>query len=101
MASKTNQGNDRLPFDPMMCMDQFAAVLGFVEHMQGDARINDACAEAERRCAELFGEFYKSDDRTAYLAMLGYLAMDISANVAYTLDRAHMVWDLEGGTDDR
>lgn len=93
---KTNIGNDQLPFDPMMCLDQFAATLAFVEHMQGDHRIDEACAEAERRCAELFDEFYSSDDRTAFMAMLGYLAMDVSANVAFTLDRARIAQDLEG-----
>lgn len=81
-------GTERMPFDERMCLEQFAQTLGFVASMQGDPRIEDACADAERRCAELFGAFYAADDRTEYLAMLGYLAMDLAANVAHTLDRA-------------
>lgn len=77
----------KMPFDEMMCMEQFAQTLGFVACMQGSERIERACDEAERKCAELFEPLWTADDRTEYLATLGYLAMDLAANVAYTLDR--------------
>lgn len=89
-----SEKDDRLPFDETMCMEQFAQTVGFVAAMQGDGRIEDACSEAERRCAELFEQFYAADDRTAFLEMLGYLAMDITVNVAYTLDRIAIAGDM-------
>lgn len=88
--------DNRLPYDEMMCMEQFAQTLGFVTYMQGDERAERACAEAERRCAELFEPLWVSDDRTEYMTMLGYLAMDLAANVAYTLDRAAIREDVNG-----
>lgn len=85
-----SEANERLPFDMGMCMEQFAATIGFVDMMQGSSRTEDACDEAERRCAELFDGFYSSEDRMRYLVMLGYLAMDIAANVDYTLTRVEI-----------
>lgn len=51
-------GHEEIPFEPMVCMNQFAATLGFVAAMQGDERTERACNEAARRCKRLFEEFY-------------------------------------------
>lgn len=85
----------KLSYDPIMCAVQFADTMGFVERMLADPRIDGASAEAGRRCEELVDGLYESGDRTAYLAMLGCLAMDIAANVSYTLDRARLWRDCE------
>ena len=87
--------NDKLPFDATMCMNQFALTLEFVAYMQGDERTERACAEAGRMCAELFEPLWTADDRTEYMTMLGYLAMDLAANVAYTIDRAAIREDVD------
>lgn len=96
-----NNTPEVIPFDTMMCMNQFAGTVGYVASMQGDPRVESACKMAERRCQELFEEFYATDDRTAFLTMLGYLAMDIAANIDHTLDRAQIQGGTIGGDDDR
>lgn len=87
--------NDKLPFDVDMCASQFYQTLAFVSQMQGDERTEHACAEAGRMCAELFEPLWTADDRTEYMTMLGYLAMDLAANVAYTIDRAAIREDVD------
>lgn len=77
-----------MPLDPAMCMEQFADTIRLVELAQSSPYVEEACSEAERRCAELFDEFYAAGDRTMFIVMLGYLAMDLAANVSYTLGRA-------------
>lgn len=93
MANET----DRLPFDFNMCFQQYADTMGYVDLMQDKDGTEWACSEAERRCAELFDEFWVSEDRAKHMTMLSYLAMDIAANVSYTIGRAQLYKEMEHG----
>lgn len=86
---------DRLPLDEMMCFQHFADTLGFVAQMQGREVTEEACRDAERMCDEIFNPIWESEDRTRYLVTMAYLAMDLAANVSYTLGRAQILSDAE------
>lgn len=77
-----------IEFDQFLCLDQFAQTVGFVGSGLGAPFAVEACSEAGRRCTVLFDEFYASEKRAQHLLMLGFLAMDIAANVAFLLDKA-------------
>lgn len=84
---------DRLPFDGMMCFQQLADAVGFVAQMQGHEVTEEACRDAERMCDEIFSPIWESEDRTRHLITMAYLAMDLAANVSYTLGRAQILSD--------
>lgn len=88
-----------IPFSEEACLGSFRQTVDFAMSGPDDPWVAEAELRAAELCGALFDALSEADDPVAHLTMLGFLAIDISYNVAHTLDRAALRYDL-GGVDE-
>jgi hypothetical protein len=96
MSDDANLKAEIMPFDQIMQLDQCAHTLGMLGHYisSEDPRVKPAAERAAVTTKGFVKRIYEAEDRMEYLLELGFIAMNITANISYTLDRAQLASDL-------